>query len=101
MAINVTPNDTIEGGLTVKDADGDILSGASVAFTSSDESILGVVDNGDGTYKATAAALGDGQIQATVGGDTPISLSLDVHVQTGPAVAATFSDPVITTVDAG
>lgn len=62
---------TTPAKVTVKDTNGNLLSGQSVSITASgDMGISGVTDNGDGTYSATLTASctpGSQQVTATVG----------------------------------
>jgi len=62
---------TTPAKVTVKDTNGNLLSGQSVSITASgDMGISGVADNGDGTYSATLTASctpGSQDVTATVG----------------------------------
>jgi hypothetical protein len=98
MSVTCTPNDTIQGGFVVRDADGDVVDGIAVTFESDNAAIVAVTDNGDGTYSAVAGALGTAGIVARF---ADLSATLEVQVQNGPAALGTFTEPVLTTVDGG
>lgn len=96
MAYVLQVGQEFDASVTYQDAHGNTAQVETETWTSSDDTVLGVTDNGDGSATATAGATGTAQVQLVADarfGEDVVELRavLDVEVVAAEAVTAVIT----------